>query len=479
MFKITTKIEIFFFISIAISVLIYFYYIPLNENSIWMISQSIDILQHKSITDFFNTSLPPILLAIPSSFIALHYSLSPLHIFVVLVVVLGYLSFFLTRQILSLSRDTIPQQVRQLSLIILFMFFIFPGYDFGDREHIFILLSFPYILSVMLHEHLTLSRKQRIAIGLLAAIGFSMKPYFYLIFLTSELSLIIYYKSIRYNWREEFFIIAFSGFTLLSIILYGGAHNPLSLDMALALYPFFAKIPSWKLFAYNNGIYFASLLFAYILLNYRRSLFFLAWSFSLTSILFLYIYQAKGYSYHLLPLYMLGVFGFFYTLIVEKVQSEYLKNFIIILLIGVTIRHKIPFFDHLKYRDINFSHIVDTLPNNSSIFVVAPDMYYPAYIMWHNHKTWSSRFPSIWMFGLSDKQEIKKYENMVLRAIEEDIEYYFPNYIIFPLHYSYHYEKLFLHKDERIAKLLNRSYKRIIKNHHFIVLKAIKKKALK
>ena len=96
--------------------------------------------------------------------------------------------------------------------------------DFGQREHIFCALIFPYLaLMLMYLDGHAPTRRQQIIAGLLAGIGFAIKPTFPLLFVTAELFLLIRRKKIASVWRPETILI-----TAINLVYYAWIllHSP-------------------------------------------------------------------------------------------------------------------------------------------------------------------------------------------------------------------------------------------------------------
>lgn len=89
-------------------------------------------------------------------------------------------SFMTCRWVLAASLDPAHATADALlPLLLLFLLIVFPGGTFTQREHIMLVLSMPYLLVAGGRadgEPLTLRLK--IATGLMAGVGFAMKPYF-------------------------------------------------------------------------------------------------------------------------------------------------------------------------------------------------------------------------------------------------------------------------------------------------------------
>lgn len=100
-----------------------------------------------------------------------------------------------------------------------FVFAIYPAHEFAQREHFFLITSMPYILSIVLRlEQKYLSTRMAIVIGLFAAIGLSLKPFFLTLLIINESYLMYKTKNI-WSWvRPEVVCIIVFIFIYLSIV---------------------------------------------------------------------------------------------------------------------------------------------------------------------------------------------------------------------------------------------------------------------
>jgi len=96
------------------------------------------------------------------------------------------LCLFLIRKHPAFTGDTRRQSEFSLLLAYVFVFFVPPSFFF-DREHIFLVLTFPYMLRFMPSlARQPISLRLRLVIGGLAAVGFCMKPHTIILFAAIE-----------------------------------------------------------------------------------------------------------------------------------------------------------------------------------------------------------------------------------------------------------------------------------------------------
>lgn len=130
-------------------------------------------------------------------------------------------SFMACRWVLAGSLD--PAHATSdalLPLMLLFLLIVYPNTDFGQREHIMLVLSMPYLLVASGRaQGENLSQRLRFFTGLMAGLGFAMKPYFLAI-----PALVEAYILVRRGGRE-----ALRDATPWSMLAVGAAHAGIAL----------------------------------------------------------------------------------------------------------------------------------------------------------------------------------------------------------------------------------------------------------
>lgn len=84
--------------------------------------------------------------------------------------------------------------------VLLFLFTVLPNEHFGQREHLMFVAAAPYLIASMARaEGTSPSRTAAIFVGLVAGVGFAMKPYYLAIPAAVEVYLLV-----RRHWRKTF-----------------------------------------------------------------------------------------------------------------------------------------------------------------------------------------------------------------------------------------------------------------------------------
>jgi hypothetical protein len=103
------------------------------------------------------------------------------------------------------SRGSLPTPSRRcLTFVTGAFLMIAPGYDYGQREHLMLIVALPYLAAASVRvEGRHLSQPLAATAGLVSAVGFCLKPWFFLIPLVTELWIGLKTRSLRSNFRTE------------------------------------------------------------------------------------------------------------------------------------------------------------------------------------------------------------------------------------------------------------------------------------
>lgn len=217
------------------------------------------------------------------------------------------LQWHLLRRTLGISRFTCDGMLLASFVALVFL----PVHVFGEREHLFVILSVPYLFLAAariknLHCHPILAG----AIGVLAAVGFGIKPHFLIAMVFVEL----FIATSRRSWRSMFRYETWTcGILLVGYLLVTALLHPEYLEfivpMAMEVYNAYGR-PPLRIFIdptnYLLGV--VPLLAVYIgsrtkLADSLAQILGIAAAGSLIS----FLIQAKGWQYHLLPAATMGM----------------------------------------------------------------------------------------------------------------------------------------------------------------------------
>ncbi len=175
--------------------------IGIHADNVYFIQAAQRLLAGGSYLHGFFEPNPPlvILLNIPVIFLAKYTAFNSTDAFRFYVAILGLLSVGLSYNLLSRIIADTKSLVVMLSAITLVMF-ILPNVAFGERESLFFILSLPYVWMVLLRiENKPVAASQALIVGLMAGIGFCLKPYFFTLAFVLETWLLMHKKN-RLAW---------------------------------------------------------------------------------------------------------------------------------------------------------------------------------------------------------------------------------------------------------------------------------------
>lgn len=150
---------------------------PINHDAAWLLSESDQVRRGARLyVDLIEVSPPLIVwLGIPFSFVAQLTGLDIATLYRVGVLLISLASVSVTARLLGASSA--------LRLVILFALVPAAAYDFGQREHLAIVLALPYVAGaiVRLRDDAHLSSRWRLGLALAACVGLLIKPHFLLV----------------------------------------------------------------------------------------------------------------------------------------------------------------------------------------------------------------------------------------------------------------------------------------------------------
>jgi len=194
-----------------------------NSDVSWFVEASQRMLNGGTYSkDFFENNPPWILyFNIPAVLLGKIFGINQItalkiYIFSLIFISLGIANYLLER--IFNHEDRILARLFLISLAV--TFFIFPIYEFGQREHLLFVLSMPYILMMALRlQNVKINTDLAVVIGVLSGSVFILKPYFLAVLCLLEIYYAITKKSLKAWWRPEIFTIAGLLIFYMSIVL--------------------------------------------------------------------------------------------------------------------------------------------------------------------------------------------------------------------------------------------------------------------
>lgn len=198
-----------------------------------------------------------------------------------------------------------------LCLSLATIFLILPLGDLGQREHLLIILTMPYLLLVSYRlQNNSFSIIPALGIGLLAGLGFTIKPHY----LVLPLSIEIYYiyctrKFFAWSRPETLTILLFSLTYALSIFVYYPDYLFINIPIAVNLYLPGTRMPLINLLLFGPAVFCYFAVFLCISRHNQNPYKSLCNILSITLIDYLVIYLLQGttWHYHLLPAFSIAM----------------------------------------------------------------------------------------------------------------------------------------------------------------------------
>jgi hypothetical protein len=189
--------------------------------------------------DIFFEVNPPLALylTIPAVYVARVTGLFAPHVFTAYVFALIAISLWLVRHLLTRQAGRSGSVRRGVLFSALLALVICPAANFGQREHLMVILALPYMV---LAAHRATGGACRpvaaVSIGLMAALGLALKPYFLLLPIALELYLLFVGRRLTGVLRPETFGMAGAG------VLYGLALMWFTPDYLTRVVPFALEV---------------------------------------------------------------------------------------------------------------------------------------------------------------------------------------------------------------------------------------------
>jgi hypothetical protein len=257
--------------------------------------------------DIFFEVNPPLMLylTVPGVAGARLFGVFPIHGYVATVFALMALSLALTSRVLSRMPDFPDTDRRGFLLLCLVVLVIVPAGDLGQRSHVMLMLALPYMALIALRARgESCGAGFAVLLGVLAGVGFSIKPHYLVVPLVLELYLVVRSRKPGGMFRPETRALAGAVIAYLAAVV---AFTP----------EYLGRVVPWALEVYN-GAYRNDLVFVLarietfllpcvLFLQYRtreaQRVGSLGDVFVLAAAAFFlsYVAQMKGWNYQILP----------------------------------------------------------------------------------------------------------------------------------------------------------------------------------
>ncbi len=182
---------------------------------------------------------------------------------------------------------------------------VVPGYDFGQREHLMLVFTLPYVLLAGARAgDVRPPTALAFAVGGFAALGFCLKPYFFLIPVALELFVLVQGRSLKRCFRAE--ILALAGVTIAyvgALLWFAPAYVEIMVPIALEIYnQTYTGEPAYVLRQTGLALLIAGFAAIYLFrLKGTRLNILLALLIATVTQIVIFAVQGKGWHYQLIP----------------------------------------------------------------------------------------------------------------------------------------------------------------------------------
>ena len=228
--------------------------------------------------------------------------------FLSLVIILALALYYFSFRLLSLVAQNLARSVPRL-LLLSFICLTVPyvAFEFGQREHLLVLLLFPYVLILAARIlKRPLPGWMPLAAGLTGAIGLAFKPQFLLVWLLLE-TYAWAWEGIKPPWRRQESLLVCSFFFLygLSVVLFMRDYFSV-IETAAATYPNFDRSP-WENLGHSARFPLLALA-AYLIIpsNQKSRVLCRLLLFSMLGSWSIAVASQKGWFYHFIPAHVFG-----------------------------------------------------------------------------------------------------------------------------------------------------------------------------
>lgn len=340
-------------------------------------------------------------------------------------------------------------------IVLLFVFLIIPINDFGQREHLLLIMAIPYLFMVAARaKHVSIHIVEASFAGLMAGLVFSLKPFFLFPIVFVELYLMVIKKNI-WSWIRVDFLILLT--VMISYVVYVYLCHPLYFNVMLPMisqFYFKGTQETWLVFFSEPKVIFSFIVAGCYFLFFKKNDFN-----ELTQVLFLalvgfilaFVVPRSAWGYHVLPAYgialLLSVICI-YEIWSSEINQKLLKTKELVFIALASFAMPIAiYYKEIQYtidvQKINrFFAEIKKMPYRSIYCFSASTagVCFPVVTM--HKREFSGRFPMFWwLMGLRKIEleyggshrlpaNILNEKNYFIDAIAYDLDHYKPELII-------------------------------------------------
>ena len=380
----------------------------INHDTGWYLYVAGGLLDGKQLyTDFVEVNPPLVMwLTVPAVMMSRATGVASVSVLYLLFFAMSAVTLFLSarylRPVTGISGDARRLLLVLLAAVILFV----PGADFGQREHVMVLLFLPWVfLRLARTSGAALHPMEAVAIGVLAAVAICIKPHSLLATLPFEAFLLFRFR----NWRLSFAVENVSAAIFVAVYaltLFAWAPVFLSeiVELGVRAYIPYYGVPAYWM-AQESSWAILAIILAAVLGRIAGG----AYRDASTALLavgigFLasYYVQAKGYHYQLLPALMfpaIAAAAAFVGTMEERLEGgmSAVAKLSPALLLAANFASVYP-AQIYPYPGRQFEAAVEQYrPGAKSVFIASTSVFQAFPMVVKRNLIWASRFPAQWL----------------------------------------------------------------------------------
>lgn len=433
----------------AITVLSVVMMVPaiLSEDTYWLLYLGRELMSGAvPYVDFFEVNPPLIIwLNVPPAWLAHITGLPLVGVFKVYMFGLIALSLCLSARLITVSKTSFGPAVL---VALAFGLMMMPGTHFGQREHIMIVLSLPYLFLISARaQQIAPPLWQVLGATVLATIGFCIKPYFVLIPAVLEFYLLMKLKGHTFRRIEPYVMAAIGGAYLAAIIFLTPDYLTGVVTYAREVYQAGFGTSASIMIMVSVPIAFSIYIGAMLLASLRKRTSEISPSYAVLILAMLAAFaglllQAKGWPNHSYParaLLLLITIGGLAAVLKIKNTTMIVKCLAAILVLPLAFNSLLPlwFVRYQSHHSQYFGDLADRYPEADSAFVMSAYLYDGFPFILDKNLKWGSRFPSLWLTpGIQQRKAagdtsalLSEIETFSHRALAQDLARYKPKLV--------------------------------------------------
>ena len=470
---------------VAAAILQLLYVLP-NHDSVWLLVAAERMLDGGTYErDFFEVNPPlAILLHAPAFLVQKIIGQTVYSSFIVLMLAYAAVSLVFLRKIIADGFSPTSDFRLWLLPISAVLLLVFPGYDFGQREHLFSVFVFPYLaLHATQSSRIAPSRGLMVLVSFWAGLGLFLKPVFLLLPILIALERAIRRRSVWSLFSVDMVTFGVMGLIYIAVVLFLFPDYSVVVRYALAFYGSYktniAFVTLLPVLYVSFGVLLAFLATRLTELPEERRMFALlmlaAGVASVSAIM-----QQKGWSYHNLPI---AIFVMTLVLMTIVMASKFVRRnatsrgFVLLARVAPLLAIAIflqPFSldtENSRRRDLVESKLYSTLEPvaaNKGVYFFSTRVVGATPWVEMIQARWASRFSCLWLLpgyvaavdeGAPVSARQDELGRGLRRYVNEDFERYRPEVVLvdrrefqYGLSPSFGFLNFFLAED-RFAKI--------------------------